>query len=287
MSDSHNSFVWGTDGRVPLDSDDSTNPTLQVCNHGFDDTRPLDNLNTTDLRMHDCLFPGMAKDVDFGSPLMPVDSVRRLSEFANSHVPPLAQELSSLRTRARGEFVYYRPPGPVSDESQAHSSFIPGHAVDMAPVAGLLTPSYYEPHITGSITQPYPTTRQFENELVATHDDAAPLSAHSSGAVTTGNDKRNLKRHIHSPVSAFRCQHKGCSYSAASNKDLKRHLQSRKHRNAENTTEESATETYRCLAPGCKFAEEGCYRLDNLMRHIKTVHYRRGSPAEEGVHGWR
>ncbi|KAK3689749.1 hypothetical protein B0T22DRAFT_491127 [Podospora appendiculata] len=232
----------------------------------------------------------------------------------------------------------------------------------MAPVAGLLTPSYYEPHITssfgayasppysqsttthygtlaldtstsptdrsawnntmdlfgsvghnngfdqlqpsppmtpassfnatgnsplntfqqGSITQPYPTTRQFENELVATHDDAAPLSAHSSGAVTTGNDKRNLKRHIHSPVSAFRCQHKGCSYSAASNKDLKRHLQSRKHRNAENTTEESATETYRCLAPGCKFAEEGCYRLDNLMRHIKTVHYRRGSPAEEG-----
>ncbi|KAK3320288.1 hypothetical protein B0T19DRAFT_285224 [Cercophora scortea] len=169
----------------------------------------------------------------------------------------------------------------------------PAPSPPRTPASSFTTVTDYSPLNTfqqGSAAKPYQNLRQFDlNEHVATHGgDSLPSSQSSgSGTVATGNDKRNTKRPIQTPIGAFRCQHEGCAYSASSNKDLKRHLQSRKHRNAtDNATDESATtETYRCLAPGCKFAEEGCYRLDNLMRHIKTVHYRRGSPPVEDPEG--
>ncbi|KAI0448503.1 hypothetical protein F5B21DRAFT_521806 [Xylaria acuta] len=72
-------------------------------------------------------------------------------------------------------------------------------------------------------------------------------------------------------VKVFPCLYDDCPFTASCRKDLRRHLQSDKHRKDHVPGTPSWDRSY-CEVPGCKFADEGFSRRDNLRRHMKSMH---------------
>ncbi|KAI0413966.1 hypothetical protein F5X98DRAFT_350460 [Xylaria grammica] len=68
-------------------------------------------------------------------------------------------------------------------------------------------------------------------------------------------------------VKVFACFHDGCPFTASSRKDVRRHLQSDKHR------KDTEHDRFYCEVPTCKLANEGFSRRDNLLRHMSTMHH--------------
>jgi uncharacterized Zn-finger protein len=71
-------------------------------------------------------------------------------------------------------------------------------------------------------------------------------------------------------VKVFACFHDACPFTASSRKDIRRHLQSDKHR--KDSVRESSRDRFYCEVPSCKFSDEGFSRRDNMLRHMSTMH---------------
>lgn len=73
------------------------------------------------------------------------------------------------------------------------------------------------------------------------------------------------RRHMEKISRPFACPQEACTFRAASNRDLKRHLASNLH-------PESTGEIFLCPVVGCKYANRGFSRRDHFRRHIRTRH---------------
>ncbi|TGJ80896.1 hypothetical protein E0Z10_g7868 [Xylaria hypoxylon] len=110
----------------------------------------------------------------------------------------------------------------------------------------------------------------------SSHD---PKNSDSFGAILTENDDEAIVDMADltnatdtKVVKVYPCildEH--CSYTASSKRDLLRHLQSDKHGKDYVQGLPSWDRSY-CEVPGCKFADEGFSRRDNMLRHMLKVH---------------
>src|SRR3569833_526137 len=71
--------------------------------------------------------------------------------------------------------------------------------------------------------------------------------------------------------AAYKCPQSDCDFTAPSKKDLKRHLNTKKHRIGACDSRKDSIPLYRCPVEKCKYASS---RRDNFTRHMGTVHER-------------
>ncbi|KAJ2985849.1 hypothetical protein NUW58_g3011 [Xylaria curta] len=69
----------------------------------------------------------------------------------------------------------------------------------------------------------------------------------------------------------FACCHEDCPFTANSKRDVRRHLNTDKHRK-DHVEGLPSEDKYYCEVPNCKFANEGFSRRDNMLRHMSTIH---------------
>lgn len=84
----------------------------------------------------------------------------------------------------------------------------------------------------------------------------------------------NLRKHAKSHSKPVHCPESGCSYSCATEKELRRHQNSR-HKG----TEEMMREV--CPVKGCRITFS---RRDNLLRHLRVFH-KKSNDVGDGAEG--
>ncbi|KAI1121891.1 hypothetical protein F5Y10DRAFT_255308 [Nemania abortiva] len=97
-------------------------------------------------------------------------------------------------------------------------------------------------------------------------------SLHSTGARMGSKAKsKQQKTKVTKVVKVFACNYNGCPFTARSRKDVRRHMRSDKHRE-DNLDGSPPRERFYCDVAGCKFANEGFSRRDNMIRHMSSMH---------------
>ncbi|KAI0535585.1 hypothetical protein GGR58DRAFT_529356 [Xylaria digitata] len=72
-------------------------------------------------------------------------------------------------------------------------------------------------------------------------------------------------------VKVYACFHEDCPFIANSRRDVRRHLQSDKHRK-DHVEGLPSEDRFYCEVPDCEFANKGFSRRDNMLRHMLGVH---------------
>ncbi|KAI3324003.1 hypothetical protein HD806DRAFT_496187 [Xylariaceae sp. AK1471] len=150
------------------------------------------------------------------------------------------------------------------------AGFGQGYAWQLLPASGLGvgSPSSLE------ATPGFAHSSVHDNSLIRDHisevGDNGRATSRGSGEVSVG-DKEASRAKQTGVMKVFACFHEGCPFTASSRKDIRRHLQSDKHRKDQVYGSQSRGRFY-CKVRSCKFAVRGFSRRDNFLRHMSNVH---------------